>query len=73
MDREQRLELLQRVLEYCTAKSGVFSIGERICINQERGRLMDDEREAEPYPYSKSLKAKLDFTIMKINQQLNTV
>jgi len=73
MEREQRLELLQQVLEYCTAKGGVFSIGERICINQERGRLMDDEREVEPYPYSKSLQAKIDFTIMKINQQLNTI
>lgn len=66
MDREKRLIELQKILEYCTKKK-VFTLGERICINQERGQLMDDEKEIkEPFNYSKSLQNKIDFTLTKI-------
>ena len=67
MDREIRLEQLHQLLEYCTAK-GVFTIGERICINQERGRLMDDDKEVIEFEYSKQLQNKINFTLSKINK-----
>ncbi|MDN3673877.1 hypothetical protein QWY99_12530 [Flavobacterium branchiarum] len=71
MDRELRLEELQTVLEYCTAKNkSVFSIGERICINQERGILMNDDVIINrPFEYSKKMQSKIDFTLSKIENQ----
>lgn len=72
----QRLEQLYNVLVYCTAKR-VFSIGERICINQERAKLMREQSETEnpqklfakDFGHSKKLTAKIDFIIMKINHE----
>lgn len=71
MDRELRLEELQMILEYCTEKNkSVFSIGERICINQERGILMNDDIIINrPFEYSKKLRSKIDFTLSKIENQ----
>jgi hypothetical protein len=70
MDRELRLEELQMILEYCTARNNiVFSIGERICINQERGILMNDDVIIYyPFKYSKKLQSKIDFTLSKIKK-----
>lgn len=71
MDRELRLEELQAMLEYCTSKNkSVFSIGERICINQERGLLMNDDLIINfPFVYSKKLQSKIDFTLSKIENK----
>ncbi|WP_282744556.1 hypothetical protein [Flavobacterium sp. XS2P24] len=68
MDRELRLEELQMILEYCTARNNiVFTVGERICINQERGLLMNDDIIINyPFKYSKKLQSKIDFTLSKI-------
>jgi hypothetical protein len=65
-----RLEQLHTVLQYCTEKGGYFSTGERICINQERGLLIQED-EPEPilipiHPHSEKLTTKIDFIITKI-------
>jgi len=72
MDRELRLNELQMILEYCTARNkSVFSVGERICINQERGILMNDDVIIhKPFEYSKKLQSKIDFTLSKINLKI---
>lgn len=67
--REHRLWQLQALLEYCSNRiTPVFSIGERICINQERGRLMDEEFDFhKPFEHSSKLKSKITFTLEKLN------
>lgn len=72
MDKELRLEELQTILEYCTARNNsVFTVGERICINQERGILMNDDVIIySPFKYSKKLQSKIDFTLSKINLKI---
>lgn len=67
-DKEYRLLQLQSILEYCSKRGNiVFSIGERICINQERGRLMDEDFEFyKPFEHSSKLKSKIAFTINKV-------
>lgn len=67
-DKEYRLLQLQYVLEYCSNRSTpAFSIGERICINQERGRLMDEDFEFyKPFEHSSKLKSKIAFTLSKL-------
>lgn len=66
-----RLNQLHSVLQYCTEKGGFFTTGERICINQERGILIQEEEELPVlipiHPHSEKLKAKIDFIIQKIN------
>lgn len=67
-DKEFRLLQLQTILEYCSNRSTpVFSIGERICINQERGRLMNEDFEFyKPFEHSSKLKSKIAFTLSKV-------
>lgn len=73
----QRLEDLHAVLLYCSdnqsvGKSAIFSRGERICINQERGSLLS-QLNAEHFPNDvrnykcpANLEAKIRFTLKKI-------
>ncbi|WP_417940360.1 hypothetical protein [Flavobacterium sp. RS13.1] len=70
MEIEKRLNELQMILEYCTSKNkSVFTVGERICINQERGILMNDDLIIyKPFEHSKNLQSKIDFTLSKIKQ-----
>lgn len=49
-DKYYRLTMLHNVLEQ-TAETGYFTIGERICINQERGYLFSKGSYEELRPY----------------------
>jgi hypothetical protein len=79
-DIYQRLEDLHNVLFYCSdlQKQGrihVFKVGERICINQERGSLLSKlshakneifSHEVRDYKTPTSIEVKIKFTIEKI-------
>ena len=79
-DRYQRLEDLHNVLVYCSdlQKQGrihVFKVGERICINQERGALLSQlsqannevfSHEVREYKIPVGIEVKIKFTIEKI-------
>ena len=79
-DIHQRLEDLHNVLVYCSdlQKQGrihVFKVGERICINQERGALLSKlshannetfSHEVREYKIPVAIEAKIKFTIEKI-------
>ncbi len=76
----QRLEDLHNVLVYCSdlQKQGrihVFKVGERICINQERGALLSQlshannevfSHEVREYKIPVGIEAKIKLTIEKI-------
>lgn len=65
-----RLELLFLVLRYCSEKGRFFTIGERICINQERALLIQEEYDIEKYNYQQpqTICNKIDFIVRKINE-----
>ena len=79
-DIYQRLEDLHNVLVYCSdlQKKGrihVFKVGERICINQERGALLSQlshannevfSHEVRDYKIPVGIEAKIKLTIEKI-------
>lgn len=79
-DIYQRLEDLQNVLVYCSdlqkqGKIHVFKVGERICINQERGALLSQlshannetfSHEVREYTMPVAIEAKVKVTIEKI-------
>ena len=68
----ERLELLHTILIICSNRT-VFTTGERICINQERAKLLEQQREIENpesltaplFPHKKKLNAKIEFQILK--------
>ena len=76
----ERLEDLHNVLAYCSElqKQGriyVFKVGERICINQERGALLSKlshmnhetfTHEVREYKMPVGIEVKIRFTIEKI-------
>jgi hypothetical protein len=73
----QRLEDLHAVLLYCSdnqsvGKSAIFSRGERICINQERGSLLSQlnaasfPKDVRNYKCPAFLESKIKFTLNKI-------
>ncbi|AMA48094.1 hypothetical protein [Flavobacterium covae] len=65
-----RLELLFLVLRYCSEKGRFFTIGERICINQERALLIQEEYDIENHNYQQpqTICNKIDFIVRKINE-----
>ena len=63
-----RLELLFLVLCYCSEKGAFFSVGERICINQERALLMRNDAETSKYEQPQSICHKIDFVVRKIKE-----
>lgn len=71
------LDLFYVVLEYCTLKGRYFTTGERICINQQRGRLLAQQTAIEndeildyiPFEFSQQLIRKIDFVISKIDNK----
>jgi len=79
-DIYQRLEDLHNVLVYCSCQQTqgrihVFKLGERICINQERGALLSQlshannetfSHEVREYNIPVAIEAKIKFTIEKI-------
>jgi hypothetical protein len=80
-DIYQRLEDLHNVLVYCSdmqtaGRIHVFKLGERICINQERGALLSQLahnsnevflHEVRDYKVPLAIEAKIKFTTEKIN------
>ncbi|MFE3849115.1 hypothetical protein ACFX5D_14175 [Flavobacterium sp. LB3P45] len=76
----QRLEDLHNVLVYCSdvqtqGRIHVFKVGERICINQERGALLSQlshsnnetfSHQVREYKTPVAIEAKIKFTIEKI-------
>jgi hypothetical protein len=77
----QRIEDLHNVLVYCSdmqaaGRIHVFKVGERICINQERGALLTQLahngnevflHEVRDYKVSPAIEAKIKLTNEKIN------
>lgn len=63
-----RLEQLFIILRYCTEKGRFFTIGERICINQERGLLISEDYDIENHIYQqpRAIENKIDFIINKL-------
>lgn len=80
-DIYQRLEDLHNVLVYCSERQAkgrihVFKVGERICINQERGALLSQlshanretfSHEVREYTMPVLVEVKIRSTIDKIN------
>lgn len=78
--KQARFNQLHQALQYCTEnrgvkKEGIFTAGERIAINQERGKLLDFQDESdfinEPAPafdYDTALNDKIEFIIEKLRQ-----
>lgn len=63
-----RLEFLYLILRYCSECGRYLTTGERICINQERAKLMQDDYDLENhvFEHSKIIKTKIDFIATKI-------
>lgn len=58
---DDRIAQLYLVLQFCTYQKKIFTIGERICINQERFQWLHilSNPEAEPRPISNTIEAKI--------------
>jgi hypothetical protein len=71
MDKDSRILQLNLLLQYCSFKYGIFTSGERICINQERAYLLSLNTEKplliKVFDYSKKLEFKMNSTLEKIN------
>ncbi len=59
-----RIALLYLSLQFCTEQMRMFTVGERICINQERFQWLHilSNPEAEPRPVSLIIETKLEET-----------
>lgn len=80
--KHQRLENLHNVLDYCAriekksfGRFCVFTTGERICINQERGSILSQlshenhenfKHEVRDYKCPESIETKIKFTLKKL-------
>jgi hypothetical protein len=64
-----RIALLYLSLQFCAEHMKIFTVGERICINQERFQWLHilSNPEAEPKPISKLIETKIQETIRLIN------
>lgn len=80
----QREQDILSVLEYCSnkqkkGKSPVFSVFERILINQERGSLLSQSNQETPlqekrhYKVSQKIEKKIAFTLNEIEIQNSTL
>lgn len=65
-----RLDSLNKVLQYCTEHKGIFTPGERICINQERAKLISNNQydfdNSYSFPHSAELKYKLNGYVRQV-------
>jgi hypothetical protein len=63
-----RIALLFLSLQFCTEQMTMFSVGERIMINQERCQWMHIQSypQAEPRPVSAKIEAKIKDTVRLI-------
>lgn len=68
-----RFDALQLVLQYCSQNGGFFTLGERICINQERAKLIAYEFpeliKDSNFQHSEKLSAKIVFYINLIQKR----
>lgn len=65
--KTERFEMLSELLNFCSESvNPVFSIGERIMINQERAILLSDEVITKKFKHSKRLTSKINFNLDKI-------
>ncbi|OUL63718.1 hypothetical protein [Flavobacterium sp. AJR] len=57
-----RIALLYLSLQFCSEQMKIFTIGERICVNQERFQWMHilSEPDAEPRPVSATIETKIN-------------
>ncbi|AWK04746.1 hypothetical protein HYN56_11125 [Flavobacterium crocinum] len=58
---ETRIAQLYLALQYCSERNKTFTVGERICINQERFQWMHilDDETATPRPVPQNIEHKL--------------
>mgnify|MGYP003607648824 CR=1 FL=1 len=66
----KRLSQLNLLLQYCTDNGGIFTTGERILINQERGKIMVYDNpflDIRHYQYSEKLEQKINQNLKEIN------
>lgn len=63
-----RIAKLYLSLQFCSEHTKTFTVGERICINQERFQLIHilSHPEASPRPVSASIEAKIKDVIQKV-------
>jgi hypothetical protein len=71
MNKDQitdRIALLFLALQFCSEQMRMFSVGERIMINQERCQWMHLQSypQAEPRPVSEKIEAKIKDTVRLI-------
>lgn len=64
----ERIALLYLALQFCTEQMSIFTVGERICINQERFQWLHilSDPKAEPRLVSAFIETKLKETIRLI-------
>lgn len=68
--KRERFEILGKLLEFCSNSiNPIFSIGERIMINQERGILLRDEVLTKNFRHSKSLTLKINSNLDRIKNK----
>lgn len=63
-----RIALLYLSLQFCSEHTKTFTVGERICINQERFQLIHilSNPEAIPRPVSNTIEAKIKEIAQKV-------
>lgn len=70
LNQKSRIIQLNLILQYCFYKGGIFTTGERICINQERAYLLGFSSPQPPiikiFEYNELLTYKINSTIQKI-------
>jgi hypothetical protein len=70
--QESRINQLNSILQYCSQKRRIFTKGERICINQERGYLLNlttpNPVIIKVFEYSEILDYKINATLREIKQ-----
>jgi hypothetical protein len=66
--KNNRIALLYLSLQFCSEHTKTFTVGERICINQERFQLIFilSNPEAIPRPVSSTIEAKIKDVVGKI-------
>lgn len=66
---QDRIAVLYLSLQFCTEKIKMFTVGERICINQERFQWLHilSEPEADPRPVSEFIEIKIQETLQLID------
>jgi hypothetical protein len=63
-----RIAMLYLSLQFCSEQMKIFTVGERICINQERFQWLHilTNPEAKPRPVSITIETKIKYTIKLI-------